>query len=398
MILRGPSWAALIAAVVTALIGAGLSYGLRLEADPYLDMARRPLPPAVAIDRFHAPNGHRPTEAALQVTVMTDAQVTLPGAAGGGPNSYFVPFTAPPGGAGEGEVLGGMILSRQARDAFVQWAVTGNGPELAVQGVAMTVGGLVRHPAAASAALAEMRARGLAVARDPVFLTPYAGRRDQVLAAEAAQVRSNPLPRVFFLLAVCLLLLAVNRLAQEVNARRDDPEPLSLAKTRNTAFERVSQIVTRQDGVGDRAAEARDAAANPAAHAAPPGADPHGGAGSAGFGRVAGRWARYVALWLATATIGWAIARAMPRVVGVQALVIGSVALPAAVVAIELLARRFARNSAARAAVAGGGEDPPSGGGKRRRRRGFLRSDDPFARLHRSVTAGKVQTGTGPRP
>lgn len=258
-IFRGPLWVSLLVAMLLGAVSLGLRFEFARQAAFYTRLADQPLPPVVTLDRYRIPDGEAPHEAVLRLDVMIRHQLRLDAADGGplGADLYFLPFTAPPGGADEGKVLGGMVLSRQARDAFVQWAVTRAHPQLANAGVEMTLAGLVERPKGAELARMALAARGVQAAPDLLFLTPYLGRRAEVLAARAAWVRDNPLQRILMIAAVAMLLFTANRYLHQRKARAQDPEPLSPAKVRDTAFERLAQLAGPEPGADPAADRAR---------------------------------------------------------------------------------------------------------------------------------------------
>lgn len=241
---RGPLWAPVLAALLLIALSVGLRFYYAQEAGLYTRLAAQPLPQAVALNRYPAPQGAGPHEAVLRVGVMIHDQMPLAVAPdeAAGAERFFVPFTAPPGGAHEGEVLGGMVLSRQARDAFVQWAVTRAHPQLSTAGVEMTLAGLVERPRGADLVPGVLQSQGVRAVPKLLFLTPYVGRRAEVLAARAAWVRDDPLQRILMIAAVALLLFALNRYLHLRKERAHDPEPLSPAKVRDTAFERLAHL------------------------------------------------------------------------------------------------------------------------------------------------------------
>lgn len=240
---RGPLWVLVLAALLLLAVSLGLRFEYARDAALYTRLAQQPLPSAVPLDHYRVPDGEAPHEAVLRVDVMIRHQLLL-GAMPGDTSDeglYFLPFTAPPGGADEGKVLGGMVVSRKARDAFVQWAVTRAHPQLANAGVELTLAGLIERPKGADLAQAALQAQGMNAAPVLLFLTPYLGHRDEVLADRAAWVRGNPLQRILLIAAAAMLLFAVNRYVHLRKERGQDPEPLSPAKVRDTAFERLSQ-------------------------------------------------------------------------------------------------------------------------------------------------------------
>ncbi|GHE04783.1 hypothetical protein GCM10008024_33130 [Allgaiera indica] len=241
---RGPLWVPVLTALLLLAVSLGMRFEFARQAASYTRLAERPLPPVVTLDRYRIPGGEAPHEAVLRVDVMIRHQLRLDATHGDteATDLYFLPFTAPPGGADEGKVLGGMVLSRQARDAFVQWAVTRAHPQLANAGVEMTLAGLVERPKGAELTRMALKAQGVRAAPELLFLTPYLGRRADVLAARAAWVRDNPLQRVLMIAAVAMLLFTANRYVLLRRARAQDPEPLSPAKVRDTAFERLAQL------------------------------------------------------------------------------------------------------------------------------------------------------------
>lgn len=376
------------------MLGLVLHQGFGMEAAPYARMARSAPPPAIGLDRYRLPGGTAPDEAQLRVQVMTGEQLQLRTIAHGrsAATFYFVPFTAPPGGAGEGRVLGGMILDKPARDAFVQWAVTKTHPQLANEGVALTVAGLTapaeRVPMAQTA-LSALRSRGIAVSAHPVFVLPYLGQRQAVLAMEAARVRANPLPRVAYFIAVALLIFAINRYAQHRHENRPEPEPLSQAAVRNTAFERLMQLLApsapEPESTPNNLRRISVVKAVPITRRA----------------RVMRRLtglSRFAGFWLGAIGLGWALARIYPNAVGNVAFHAGIAAGPACAVAL-LVMRTVARRRRAAAlapaaavktpASARDGADAPAAV-RTRRKSPRASKPDPYEALQKRVAAGEA--------
>lgn len=384
IILRGSFRWPLLGALVLILISVGLRFEFAQEALPYVRMARQPLPAAIAISSYRVPDTSAPREAVLDVQVMTGDQVELAAAPDGSVDggTYFLPFTAPPGGADEGKIYGGMILTKQARDAFVQWSVTKAHPRLANYGIELTVAGLVERPGEAAESLRRMRAFGLQVADRPVFLTPYSGRRIAVLEARARWVSDNPLQRMFLIAGALLMLIALNRFAHERKLKRSEPEPLSLSKARNTAFERLNQL--RVWAGSDP--EAEEAAAQIVADAFPAaaGADMPPGRGE----RLRGLW-HVARLWGLVAVLGWVAGELFPALLGADALIAGVLIVPC-----WLLLQALFR--VLRAAIRGREARFPAGAV-------MARAEEPVPvlarrRWHRRVTAAKLHAGAGGRP
>lgn len=384
LLVRGPFWVPLAAALAVLVIGLVLRQGFGLEAAPYARMAQSPTPPVVALDAYRLPAGTAPREARLRVQVMTGAQLQLRTMPRGGDAAtvYFLPFTAPPGGAGEGRILGGMLLDRQARDAFVQWAVTQAHPRLASDGVELTVAGLTApagDSALAGIALRVLRARGLSVVGDPVLVEPYLGQRAAVLAMEAARVRSNPLPRAAYLIAVALLLFSINRYAQHRAESRPEPEPLSLAAIRDTAFERLMHALALSEPAADPAtAQVLGATLAPRA------------AGHAGLVRKLEAAWRFAGIWLGAIGLGWVLARVFPNVMGEPAFYAGIAAGPALGGVLLLVRRAVRRRRAAAPAVAELGAQDTARHGHGRRKARCAPTSDPYEVLKRRVAAGKA--------
>ena len=373
-ILGRPYWAFWGPALALATVALILHAAFAAEASRYTRLAHQPLPPAMSIDAYRLPKDGPPHEAQLKLELMLSDQTRFAVTQGGAPSAalYFLPFTAPPGAPGAGKVLGGFMLSQQDRDTFVRWAVDRAGQRLTRYGIALTVAGLVERPPGAEMALAAMREAGLPVSNTPIFMVPYAGQRAQVLAARAQWVRSNPLQRILLIAAAVAFLLGLSRYAALRKQRRNEPEPLSVSKLRDTRFEHLGYPAgsaeagaTAPAGVGAELRPEPEVQDRPQVQQNKPLA---GARGWQWFAMAGG-------LWLSGTAVGWELSRLFPGLLGGSLLIAGLLVVPLAGL-VRLL----------------------SGWGLSRGARASRRRNDPFERLHKSVTTTKLRARAGGRP